>query len=148
MESKFFVIVVSSKIRFWFYYNSSSHPNQSTKMPRDTYLLYGRCPLCSFFVLFKPQAWHVITRSVYVIAVGAWHHRRCISCGLMPYIHSGWLHTRLRRITSTLRVIGTRWEFAHVSREQNYSVFSSKQLDILLILWIFHLVLHILILSL
>ena len=23
--------------------------------------------------------------SVYVIAIGVWHHRRCISCGLIPY---------------------------------------------------------------
>ena len=33
------------------------------------------------FVLFlsNPKDWYVITRSVYVIAVGVWHHRRCIS---------------------------------------------------------------------
>jgi len=31
--------------------------------------------------------------SVYGIATGAWHHRRCIFCGLIPYIPSGRFHT-------------------------------------------------------
>ena len=35
--------------------------------------------------LSKPQAWHIITRSVYIIAVGVYHHQRCIFCGLMIY---------------------------------------------------------------
>ena len=43
--------------------------------------------------------------SVYGIAIGAWHHRRCIFCGLIPYATASQFqsatscgfHTRLRR---------------------------------------------------
>ncbi|MBQ4585981.1 MAG: hypothetical protein IJA82_07240 [Clostridia bacterium] len=33
--------------------------------------------------------------SVYGIAVGAWHHRRCIFCGLIPYRLATGFHTML-----------------------------------------------------
>ena len=46
--------------------------------------------------LSNPKDWYVITRSVYVIAVGVCHHRRCISFGLITYLSAKVLHTSLR----------------------------------------------------
>ena len=80
---------------------------------------------CSFFVLSKPQAWYGITRQrvcnreAYVITEGGCNRVAHIFSLRLDDIHGyAELHARLRRITSTLRVIGTRCQLAHVSREQ------------------------------
>ena len=73
--------------------------------------------MCSFFVLSKPQALYGITRQrvcnreAYVITEGGCNRVAYVFSLRLDSIHGyAELHTRLRRITSTLRVIGTRWK--------------------------------------
>ena len=68
---------------------------------------------------FIQAAGFVCNREAYVITEGGCNRVAHIFSLRLDAIHDyAELHTRLRRITSTLRVIRTRWELAHVSREQ------------------------------
>ena len=53
--------------------------------------------LCSDVSFYPSRRLGMESRvSVYGIAIGAWHHRRCIFCGLIPYATASQFHSATR----------------------------------------------------